>query len=300
MVTTKKTAVESAVDEAAAGVIEARRVLDQWQARHATAQAELDQVEAAPGDALLDDPDQATAWPATVRELRDQVTAATRAASAQEQRLVVAEQAWCRARAAMLEEDEVVPARNTLRTHQERTRELLAVLEEHDGPYVPAVELARARGAGVIVVGAPSPRLPKERALQMALARAQIRRDVLEAMAQGDDPTRLVAARSFAGEVSEEDCYPDEVRAGGLVPAPAYAARVAQARALVDELEGLPGLLAAELAELPDRADRERWEPGVLESAVTRRQARLEEIPEQLVAARGQLSALTGQPVAVG
>lgn len=294
---TKKQA-ETAVEAAALQVTEARDLLGQWRDRLADARAALVRVEGESGDALLDDPEKAAAWPGKLRELRDAVTVAERALAAQNPRVAAAERAWCRAQADLLEAVELVPAREVLEKHLARTAELLALLGEHDGPYVTQLQLAQAqRSFGGLVVGdhlVPATS-PKSRPLVLAVARAQVRCDVMVAMAEGTDPREVVNARPHAADLPEEDCYPEQVRGAGLVPAEAYTARIAAARALVTELEELPGLLQDEMSDLKTRAARDAAAAEYLPGALSQRRARIEEVPAELETARRELVALTGQ-----
>lgn len=286
---------------AAATLLEARRVLEQWQRRLADVEAAVVQAAGTSGVALLDDPEAAESWPARMRELRDQVVVAERSLAAQTDRVRAAERDWLSAQAVLIEVSEVLPAHKALEAHLRRTSELLAALEAHDGPYVPQLELARAqRTAGVLVEGAVAGVLPRSHGHRAAVVRAEIRHRVLCAMATGEDPAPMVAARQFQGEISEDDCYPEGVGASGLVAAPAAAARVSRLRDQVAELEGLSLELEREISDLPHRADRERWEPGVLESAMVRRQSRIEDIPAELAASRAELEQLVGGAALVG
>jgi hypothetical protein len=296
MATTKTPTPASVAADAAAAVLEARQVLEQWRTRLTDAQAELSQADAVSGDELLDDPERAAGWPAHLRELRDQVEVTGRSVAAQEQRVRAAEHQGLAAAAVVLEVDEVVPARKALETHVKRTRELLNALEEHDGPYVPQIDLARAQRSSSQIIdagGAVPARLPNSHRLQVRLARAEVRHGVLAALAKGEDPNGLVVGRPYASEISEADCYPDVVGPAGLVPAPVYAGRAAAARARVVELERLPQELEAEIARAEEEVGQGMRTPENARTVVAWNRARLEDIPDELAAARAQLDALT-------
>ncbi|UAL31546.1 hypothetical protein K8W59_08980 [Nocardioides rotundus] len=286
---TNRKTLQAAVAAAESQLVEARGVLGQWRDRTADAVADLARVEALSGDELLDDAEAAAAWPVRVREARDAVTVAERATEAQERRVLVAERVWLGAQAALLQAVEVEPAAAALKGHTDRTAELLAALEEHDGPYVHRSRVAaleRTPGQPTVID------VPKSRPLAQAARLAELRHQVLVAMAAGEDPAGVVAARGE--DFVEDDCYPACVQATGLVPAPAYVARVEAVRVRVAELEALPGQIAAEVEALPERAAREGWSAEVLAQAEERRRARVEDIPGELDEAREALSALTG------
>lgn len=295
MAPTKTPTPAAVAAEAAAAVLEARQMLEQWRTRLTHVEAELAQAEAVSGDELLDDPARAVGWPAHLRELRDQVGVVGRSVVAQQNRVRGAELHWLAAQAVVVEVDEVVPARKALAAHQARTGELLAALEEHDGPYVPQINLARAmRTTGGIVEGTSLVgQLPKVHLLQVTLARAELRHSVLVAMAKGEDPTMLVVGRRYPADITERDCYPDVVGPSGLVPAPAFAGQVAAARARVVELEQLPRDLEAESARARDEVLRGVRSPETVAAMRARHDALLDELPAELEAAREQLDALT-------
>lgn len=298
MAETKATRAESAVAAAESAVIDARQALGQWRQRVVDAEAAVVTLEAESGEALLDDPDKASSWPVRLREARDHVTASMRATEAQEQRLVVVEREWCGAQAALLEVVEVAPARQALAAHEDRTKELLEALVEHDGSYVPEIVAGRAQQtADTITEGALPMRLPKVHALRVAEARAQIRYDVLAAMAEGRDPAGVVASRGFSNTLSEEDCYPDCVRGGGLVLAPAYLGRIATTRSTVLGLEEMFVELEAEIVDLEEKAAMHPVGTegrNAVESWIARRRSRIEDGVVELKAARSELAALTG------
>ncbi len=289
---TKK--LQGLTDAAALALTAARGVLIEWESRVVDSRAALTEAEATPGDELLDDPETAASWPARLRELRDQVEVAERAAAAQQARVGAAEREWLTAAAVLLEVTEVVPARKALQAHQERTHELRAALEEHDGPYVPQIDLARAqRSSRQIFDGAVELRLPNSHRLQVELARVELRHGVLAAMAKGEDPAAVVAGRPYAGEISEADCYPDVVGPAGLVPAAVYAGRVAAARAQLADLEREPQQLEAEIARAEEEVLQGTRSPLSAHTVAAWNRARLDEIPGELAAAREQLSAVT-------
>lgn len=295
---TKK--LQDATAEATATLIEARGVLEQWERRLVDAQAEVDAVESTSGEELLDDPRAAAEWPTRLRELRDQVTVAERSTSAAVLRAQAAERDWLAAQADLCDVTEVVPARKVLESHEARTRQLLAALEEHDGPYVTQYEFARAQWSpGVIVVDRIEPQLPASHALEVALARAKVRRQVLVAMAAGDDPAAIVAARPHAGDIVEPECYPEAVGPGGLVPAPVFRTRAEQLRSRIADLEAAAAELESDLVRLPERAAQEMRDSRDLEAELERCRTRLEEIPGELEAVRRELASLAGATAAV-
>jgi len=294
-VVTKTPTPASVAADATAAVVEAREVLAQWRKRLADAEGEVAAAEAVSGDELLDDPQRAATWPAHLRELRDQVEVTGRSVAAQEQRVRAAEQQWLAAAAVVLEVDELVPARKALAAHQARTGELLAALEEHDGPYVPQIELARAQRSSshVIDTGAVPAWLPKSHRLQVQLARAEVRHAVVAAMAKGEDPTVLVVGRPHASEISETDCYPDVVGPAGLAPAPVYASRAAAARERAAELEAAVVELETGIVRAEEEVRTGMRTPESARTAIAWNQARLEDIPDELADAREELRAAT-------
>lgn len=290
-----KNQAEAAIAAAATQVVDARECLARWQANLAGARDELGAAEAVSGDELLDDTAKAAAWPVRVREARDAVEVAARAVSAQEPRVRAAEAAWCRAHAVLLAIAEVAPARKALEQHEARTQELLALLEDHDGPYVPQIELTRARRSLGYDGGSTGGlvRVPKSVALQIAVARAKVRHQVLAVMSDGVDPAGVVTARQYPEAVTEDECYPDCVRAGGLVPAPVFVQRAETLRQVIQDLEGLPALLRAEITDLEEQRARGELPADALQAARARREHRISEVPAELAQARSELAALT-------
>lgn len=282
--TTKQ--AEAAVNQAQKVVLEARDLLGQWRARLADAQGAVVRVESESGEALLNDPEKAAAWPAELREARDAVTVSERAVAAQEPCVGAAERAWCRAQADLFEVDVLVPARKRLDEHQARTAELLAALEAHDGPYVPRHELAMARRDLGFLTEGTQVQVPKSRVLQMDVTRAEAQHQVLVAMAEGDDP----------GNLSADGC-PEAVRPGGLVPAPVFRRQEQQLRELVRELESLPSVLEVELSDLEQRNIAGLVPGEVVVAARARHAQRLEELPDELTDARRRLAEVVGRPL---
>lgn len=163
----------TAVDVAAAEVIDARGVLAGWLQRKIDALREINRVQSLSGEKYLDDPDAVMKVPALLRELRDQVAVAHSAVGAQEPRVRSAEAAWLQAYADALSVD-VRAAEARLEAHNAKTADLLAALEAHNGTYVTRAELERHLQPEFMRVGAePEWERPKSEAIERELGDAQ-------------------------------------------------------------------------------------------------------------------------------
>jgi hypothetical protein len=191
-------------------LLQRREVRAGWEEQLTQARREFDALEAKAGEAVLDDPKAATEVLRNLDRLRDWVSVAQRAVEASGPRVADAERAYLLAEAAVLDEaaDEL---RLVLAAHEQRTRELLEQLREHEGPFV-AQPQAFLRSAG----------------LRARITHAEFAAEILRTMARGEDPEPALQARAsvidgtVAG-VAIEKLYPDCVRGpDAVVPAPAF------------------------------------------------------------------------------
>lgn len=234
---------DTAATRAADGVEAARELLARWEAEQSAAQAELESLQSRAGSEVLDDPDAAAGLARGMTELRDRIEIATKAVAAQRPRVVEAEAAWLLAEAELLEKP-VAQARTALERHEARTAELLKVLAEHEGPFVPEhlliVEQARNFGPAS---GSFSYEVPKSEILRDAVFAAERPVIVLREMAAGRDPAKLPQVQ----DQNPTDVYPACVWGpDALVKAPAYVRSVAAQHAAAAQA-------AASLAKLEER-----------------------------------------------
>ena len=174
-------------------VEQAREVLARWEAELAAATAELESVRDRAGGEVLDDPKAAERLPRVIGDLTAQVDIAERAIRAQGPRVVAAERAYLLSEAEKLRPT-VKRAENALQRHREKTAELLRLLEEHEGPFVPKPLLDFERGAKVY-------ERPRSELLEDEVTAARLPVLVLEELAAGRDPMQHPDLR---------DCVPAE------------------------------------------------------------------------------------------
>lgn len=284
--------IKSSTEKALADLRGQQQKLARWEAEKAAAEAELASLQARSGEEVLDDETAAQRLTTAMHELRDRAEIAGRAIAAQQPRVKAAERAYLEAEADELEKP-LIEARAAVTRHQARTNELLRLLREHEGPFVPEEELRDAIPSGVAWVGREfSDEVPKSRLLAMAVEEAERPVAILRAMAEGREPNITLNS----GE-TPADVYPACVWGpGAVVPAPAYLRAVENARGRVESLQ-------REEESLPERIADADVDHGVrvggpVRTAGRRLEKRLEEIPEQRAAAERELAALTGEDAA--
>jgi hypothetical protein len=218
-----RTPAPTAVAKAHQLVEEERATLARWEADQAAAAAELESLQDRAGAEVLDNPDAARQLPKVLAELRDRIEIAGKAIAAQGPRVTAAESAYLMAEADVL--DRVADAARRERDqHEARTAELLALLAEHEGPFVPERELVTQQH----VAGTPlSRQLDKSELLQLEVVNAERPVEILRAMAEGRDPQPLVTEwAGKQGGIDPATVYPACVWGpDAIVPAPLYLRR---------------------------------------------------------------------------
>ena len=174
------------------------------------------------GHEVLDDPEAAMRLPKLMQEQRDLIEIAARAIGAQRSRVAAAEREYLLGEADRLE-GPVAAARAELDRHNARTYELLRMLEQHEGPFVPKreldLEIERTVSLGPRVI-----ELTKSEVLGNRIAELGRPVFILRELADGRDPSAVVAGWGLRSE----DVYPVCVWGpDALIPAPAYQRRVA-------------------------------------------------------------------------
>lgn len=225
-----------------------RSKLAKLQDDQAAAAAELDDLQACAGDLVVDEPAAAGRVARDLAELRDRVEIGGRAVDAQRSRVGTAEKAFLLAEAEA-HRGPASSARRKLERHQARTEELLKLLAEHDGSYVPKAWLDSQ------LVAAGTPRVLESYVgdgLSDAVERAELPVLVLEEMAAGRAPEAHERLRG----VDPTSVYPSTVWGQeAVVPAPAWLRRVeaeqhaaAGTAAGIDKLSELVADLEAAIA----------------------------------------------------
>lgn len=215
--------VEKPVLTPAQQVEAARAVLARWDAEAAAARAELESLQERAGQEVLDDAKAAERLPVVLSQLSSRVDIAERAIEAQRPRVVAAERAFMAAEADALR-PRLKRAEGALARHREKTAELLRLLEEHEGPYVPKglLDFEEDRNRGGIKVY----ELTRSELLAEEVVAARRPVLVLEELAAGRDPMDHPDLR---------DCAPAEVFPAcvwgpeALVPCAMYLRRAAAA-----------------------------------------------------------------------
>ncbi len=285
-----------AVEAARAAVLAAREQVANWESRLAEASAELSELEQTAGESILADPAAADAIESRLTVLRSTVRAAERAVDAARPKVTTAESRYLTAEAAALEQP-LAEARTKLTEHEERTAQLLAKLEDHEGVFVPESEVLKLRHAFDVAGGDVRARkAPKSLALRREVRRLEDQITILREMAAGRDPReweRQHRTNPITGSTVE---YPGCVAGpDALVPTRAYLDSVDQLRSTIVELERLLlEELPAEIEAWRTRAGHGTDDREAAEAAISRREQRLAEIPAELEAARRQLAELEG------
>jgi hypothetical protein len=231
-----QTATET-VELARLSVEEQRGILAQWEAELASAISELNAYRDQSGTAVLDDPASASRVAKQMQELRDRQEIAQRAVEAQRPRVVVAEAAYVAAEADVLEVA-LGKAREALTQHEAKTAELLKALEDHEGPFVPEIELIHAKRSGTTIMYTDAPTswtLPKSAALHDQVRRLERQVAVLRELAGGRSPELLLQRWQSENVMVNLDraevCPPCVFGADALVPVDVHLRHVEEARA---------------------------------------------------------------------
>lgn len=277
---------KSARDQALAELAEARERVAKWQAEQAAAQAELDDLQSRVGAEVLADESAAGPLAASMAELRSRIEIAGGAVTAAQRLVTDAESAFLSAELAEYRKP-VQAARQALARHQERTRELLDLLEEHEGRYVPEIKLILATH-DVEKQGALTLPNLKSAALERAVEEAERPVYVLTEMLAGRDPRPDPSWGANGWEFFPASVWGTEA----VVPAPAWTARVAAKRAEVERLEAQEQKLSARAAQPSARQAGPGGEDLAMSAALVRADA--EATTAQLEQARRQLAELTG------
>jgi hypothetical protein len=280
----------------------ARAKLDELEAARMAAEGELGALQEGAGDQVLDDPSAAARVVASMAELRAKIDLSTRAITAQHLRIESARLAYFAAAAEGLEAA-VEQAREALEKHNKTTARLLKQLESHEGEYVPAEVVANLQRSDARGYDAQprTRRAPTSRTLQRDVAVAEKRVWVMRELAAGRDPHPTLQAQAsvydgtWDGTPIESLYTAGTWGPGAVVPAPAYVLHhdgaVTRAHGLLNDLLTAQATLETEIEEW---TERDRLSDAAAPSALARRRQRLEELPDEIAAARNQLAALTG------
>ncbi|MEE3128458.1 MAG: hypothetical protein VX494_14720 [Actinomycetota bacterium] len=214
-----------------------RSVLAQWEAEAATARAELESLQSRAGEEVLDDAAAASRLPALMGQLSARMDIAQRAIEAQRPRVAAAESAYLLAEAEKLR-GPVKRAENALARHRERTAELLRLLEEHEGPFVPKALLDFEENKSS--AGPHEYVLARSEVMENDLAALRRPVLVLEELAAGRDPmlNPELSGGLWLGQPDPAEVFPPAVWGpDAVVPAPAYLRAVHAARERVEQID---------------------------------------------------------------
>lgn len=293
--------------EARHAVLAAREKLAQLEAEHAATSAELDSLQARAGEEVLDDPTAAPRLTRALGELRDRLEITSRAIEAQRPRVLTAERAYLATEAQRLREP-VREIEERLAKHQRRTDELLALLADHEGQFVPKAELVRARpmsSATTLVIrddgteddDGPIGLVSEEIKYELAIAGKRVW--IVETLAAGQDPQPALQAEAsiidgYVLGLPIRELYPACVSGpDALVPAPQYLRSLEALRQRVAELEHVAATLPDEVREW-ERREEEEFEGRLSKrDGLAVRQTRLNTIGADLEQARADLAGLT-------
>ena len=216
-----------------------------WLSKRSTAEAALAQAESTSGEDVLENPTLVAKTAADMRSIRDEIELASKAADAARTRLdharvVVLE------REAQRFDQAAAAVDKKLATHREKTSELLAALEAHEGVFVPQVELMQEKRASGTIHDGEEWSFLKSDDMANEAEQERMRAAVIRDVAAGVDPrirmreSENIVDSSVLG-VRPEDLYPSCVWGpGALIPAPLFSARI----------EAVLGRLAAHDAEV--------------------------------------------------
>lgn len=260
--TTRQPVKASPVDVVAAArerVVVQRRTRADLASGIVSAEAALEELDARSAAVVLDDPSSAVSLAVELAQRRDQLRLLRGAVSKQDERVAAAEREYLLAEAAVLE-PAVARAQAVLDRHEARTAELLRLLEEHDGPYVPEIDLVLATWDPT--PGVPSSvtyTAPKSRALVEAVEAARLPIRILAVLADGGDPGSL---SELAGQV-DEAAYPACVWGpAALVPAPAWVGKVAAVERELESARAAVEANARQVVDLEEAIERGDPDPG--------------------------------------
>ncbi|KAA1426460.1 hypothetical protein [Nocardioides antri] len=223
----------NAVQTAREAVLAARGKLAEWQTTLAAAESELADLEGRTGEQALDDPEIAFSIPRRMQEQRDRIGVAKKVITVQAARVRAAERDYLLTEASVLER-KVVAARQKLERHEARTKELLAQLEAHEGPYTPEGPVLYKQwldGSRGGVFRGPT---YTSDALRDEIRTAERPVQIIRAMAEGRNLSDLFQEWNL-DSAGARDLYPACVWGPDvLVPAPGYLRAVEWARNEVD------------------------------------------------------------------
>jgi hypothetical protein len=291
--TATATTASKAVSTTRDAVLAERATLESWEAKHAAAEAELAALERLAGDSILAEPDDAEKVEGKIADARRAVRAAARAIEAQGPRVPVAEARYFAAEADALDAERVA-AQRVLDEHDAKTEKLLRQLEEHEGAFVPEVDLIKVQHqAGT---GPNSWKAPKSAAMRSKVRTLGDQVTILRELAAGRDPEVWIRANRYnviSGKTVE---YPECVAGpDALVSVPAFLTRTEGARTRLRELEELLDELPRRLEERAQAIRLHQPNMDVADDYVwARLQARLKDLPDELAIARRECAAILG------
>lgn len=203
----------------------AKKVVERWQAELAEARGALADLDTRAGAELLDDESAARRIPKLKAELWDRIDVAERALAEAEPRLERARRDVLRQEAATYE-PLIVEQQKQLAEHDARTQALLEALQSHSGALYRPVTFddpdLRNRAEQGERVSLP---VPVRQRFVDEVERLTRRRDILLAVADGQDPRQVVGAGGLfavANPPAPQE-YPASVWGpDAVIPAPAY------------------------------------------------------------------------------
>lgn len=185
-------------------------LVTEWEAKRAAAEEALRSAESTSGEEVLEDPSLVSKAAAAMREARDEIELAGRAAEAARTKLNAAKVEALEAEAKKLD-TAAAALEKKLASHDARSAELLAALEAHEGKFVPEVELMAAkRSAGLLHEGTAWS-LPRSEVLRREVERERLRASVVRDVAAGVDPEIRLRALADIVDGSVLGVQPDEL-----------------------------------------------------------------------------------------
>ena len=292
---------EDAVATATDHVREMRAQLAEWREKIATSEQRLVELQDVSGEDVLADPGIVDRGAAEMVQLRAQIEQYGRAVETFGERVHAAELGFFAAEAVRLEAVEVAPAEKAWSAHQAKVEALQVQLEELEGGRLVA-EQELLRASQTPDDGPRSYRVLTSERLAGALNEARRRLQVLQTLAGGDDPARLVDEWTFdLGSAPRESFYPVSVWGPDAVACvPEYAGKIDAAARLVDDIESGRRELMAEIetlqvGKIPLLMGREEFRGSdEVARALEARESRLEGLQEQLRSARAALTEVAG------
>ena len=204
-----------------------------WAADVDLLEGQLGVLQAGAGEAALADPKRAESLPGELRDVEGKLDVARRTTATAEAKLRTV-QAEALEIAAQGHDADAAKSGQALNLHHERTAELLAALEEHEGHYIPAAE-SRSHATETVALTGQVVRTweaPKSVALFREVKRSELRAAILRDMAAGIDPAGRIsnAMNTHDGTVyglSPAEIYPPEVWGpDAIVPATQYLGQI--------------------------------------------------------------------------